>query len=695
MAKYNLKFQLSDRSEIDAGTIEVKDGERGTSVLKITTAPTAYTTVTGGFTPAYRVALSTVLSQAKVDKVLVGDTVLRNYYIYQVGYVDSSYVYLSSYASIRGATGAAGTDGKTAYAYAQDGGYTGTEAEFSELLAYDAKTEDEQLSARITNETTTRQNAIRDLQQSVVNLGGEVVPIYVGVEAETVADMVLNSRNAHSFVMAMASDLHTTGNDTSATGIKHMGIAMDKINAITQLDLVTILGDVMVGYFDESYKEGFKHTKKCFHDISKAVPYIQLQGNHDQLKTDTTAEAQQKYFSRIGANNVGTVTDFNNRFRNYGYRDFDDQRLRVIYLNSADVSELEITTDCNITASQFSWFINTALNFSGKSNPETWHFVVMCHHPLYWEGIACMTNLLTLLDAYKGGTSGSITANGTTISYNFTASTRPKFIAHFHGHLHNFRVETMGNNGVVSITIPNGCFDRNNEYGTSSSYNATQHEKYGDVDASGNQRQFNKTSYTAEDTAFNVVVIDTENEKIRAFCYGAGVHRTITFDGVVTEFAKGEVGEPETPVVPDTPSFTNLVPTSIGTDNKVFNGTGYKENYRLSSSGGESAMSGAIVSGFIPVKSGDVIRVYGTTNTTHQGSGNYVIGYNSDFSAIANNYLAPTDAAGNDGIWEIKDGKALWTCDVGLFPTMPAYIRCSMNTCTSADFVVTINEAIV
>lgn len=34
-----------------------------------------------------------------------------------------------------GATGAAGVAGKSAYAYAQDGGYTGTEAEFAEKLA--------------------------------------------------------------------------------------------------------------------------------------------------------------------------------------------------------------------------------------------------------------------------------------------------------------------------------------------------------------------------------------------------------------------------------------------------------------------------------------------------------------------------------------------------------------------------------
>lgn len=35
----------------------------------------------------------------------------------------------------KGETGAAGADGKSAYEYAQDGGYTGTEAEFTAKLA--------------------------------------------------------------------------------------------------------------------------------------------------------------------------------------------------------------------------------------------------------------------------------------------------------------------------------------------------------------------------------------------------------------------------------------------------------------------------------------------------------------------------------------------------------------------------------
>lgn len=91
--------------------VDYFDGERGNSILSITTAPSSYTTATGGFTPVYRIALSTVLTQSSASKVLVGDTLRYNYYVYPVGYVDTSYVYLGKSVSIRGSTGATGDRG--------------------------------------------------------------------------------------------------------------------------------------------------------------------------------------------------------------------------------------------------------------------------------------------------------------------------------------------------------------------------------------------------------------------------------------------------------------------------------------------------------------------------------------------------------------------------------------------------------
>lgn len=121
---WNAKLNASDLGDaVDdalaqakaSGEFDGADGERGTGILKITTAPSSYTTATGGFTPTYRVALSTVKTQANVDKVLVGDTVAYNYYQYPVGYVDASYVYLGARTSVRGAAGTTPVKGTDYY----------------------------------------------------------------------------------------------------------------------------------------------------------------------------------------------------------------------------------------------------------------------------------------------------------------------------------------------------------------------------------------------------------------------------------------------------------------------------------------------------------------------------------------------------------------------------------------------------
>lgn len=87
-------------------------GEDGAQILGITTAPSSYTTTTGGFTPTYRISLSTVKTQSGASEVKVGDVLAYSYYHYPVGYVDASYVYCGARKSIRGATGGTGPQGE-------------------------------------------------------------------------------------------------------------------------------------------------------------------------------------------------------------------------------------------------------------------------------------------------------------------------------------------------------------------------------------------------------------------------------------------------------------------------------------------------------------------------------------------------------------------------------------------------------
>ena len=92
-----------------SGEFDGEDGQRGTGLLAVTTAPSSYTTAVGGITPKYRMALSTIKTQAGVTEVLLGDTIRYSYYHYPIDYLDASYAYFTERVSIRGATGASVT----------------------------------------------------------------------------------------------------------------------------------------------------------------------------------------------------------------------------------------------------------------------------------------------------------------------------------------------------------------------------------------------------------------------------------------------------------------------------------------------------------------------------------------------------------------------------------------------------------
>lgn len=90
------------------------DGERGTGILNITGGLAAYTTAVNGLTPSYRILLTRVISDSKVSKVIVGDTIRYSTFLYPIIYVDATYAYCSARITLQGTAGAAGKDGTDA-----------------------------------------------------------------------------------------------------------------------------------------------------------------------------------------------------------------------------------------------------------------------------------------------------------------------------------------------------------------------------------------------------------------------------------------------------------------------------------------------------------------------------------------------------------------------------------------------------
>jgi hypothetical protein len=96
----------------DGNTLNVKNGkdgvggERGPGILSTTTGIASYTTTVNGVKPTYRILLSTLKTQAGVDKVLIGDHIRYSTYLYLIITLDSEYAYMGARISLQGSAGA-------------------------------------------------------------------------------------------------------------------------------------------------------------------------------------------------------------------------------------------------------------------------------------------------------------------------------------------------------------------------------------------------------------------------------------------------------------------------------------------------------------------------------------------------------------------------------------------------------------
>lgn len=156
--------------------------------------------------------------------------------------------------------------------------------------------------------------------------------------------------------------------------------------------------------------------------------------------------------------------------------------------------------------------------------------------------------------------------------------------------------------------------------------------------------------------------------------------------------------------------YTNLVPLSTDTDGSIFNGVGYKENVRLSSSGGisGSAQNGSVTTGFIPwAGDTDILRMKGVewlNSTANHGGHYYIIYYDSSKKFLAC-FVSAEYAEGYHGhiVTVTRDANGVetvkWDESYGTSNTMLQNVRkakyCRITAWgKGADMIVTINEEI-
>jgi len=425
------------------------------------------------------------------------------------------------------------------------------------------------------------------VQREVSGGGGSEIPDYVQAEAEATAAKVLGHQSEDSFAVAWISDTHVgaayqaLGWKTDETCIIECGQGLYALNERCPVDVIMLGGDHVEGASGGTREAGLEQldlNEELLRPATFVIPTLRLMGNHDDAPFRATEGriTPLELYQRIGRKNIsaGAVVVPG---RNFGYRDFDEQKMRVIYLDTHDkIGWLSSEYDpdvyagskymdaCNISASQLDWLANTALDFSGKSTPGEWGFVIGSHVPLNYaltdhtytdvtSGTSYKANtgnVITILEAYINGESGSITLNGETMSYDFTAlEEKARLYCCINGHVHAQQSYRYGDIKILGIGCPNAR-DINTV-------------------ASDDGVTYSKTAGTGESTAFDVLTIDRVNDKIYVDNYGAGADRV--FDAPVYRQYTNVLATAWTP--PDSPTEDSGSATVVSSEAEKTDGS--------------------------------------------------------------------------------------------------------------------------
>ena len=161
-------------------------------------------------------------------------------------------------------------------------------------------------------------------------------------------------------------------------------------------------------------------------------------------------------------------------------------------------------------------------------------------------------------------------------------------------------------------------------------------------------------------------------------------------DIVITAVAE-EVVEPDEP---DTPTYTNVLPTAVDLDGSVYNGKGFKENTRLSgsSSTGTADYNGLCTTGFIKVGAGDVVRLANITMTDANATKRVCVAL---YDALEATTLSSENLTNVKTYYNavVNDSGNLVQFTIPTTKTTAVYMRITADEITDAS-IITINEPI-
>lgn len=290
-------------------------------------------------------------------------------------------------------------------------------------------------------------------------------------------------------------------------------------------DICLNLGDNIPDHYDDAdlaidfHKAISLRSKSPFAKCELLV----LRGNHDNNPvSDNDADTMISNAEYFNLYHSRTIKGFAGINKNYGYIDFEQSKIRLIFIDSGDIYDSNgepLTSGYNVSVGQdqIDWFCNDALNFADKAAKSEWS-VITCSHAQFKQLSEEMFN--DILEAFLAGTaaSGSITqtfsdtGKSRTVTYDVDFSTQGamEYICHLNGHNHWDDAFLMGNTGRYDIDI---CSDINN----------------GGKRVNGSTQRYTYTSGTINERCMDTLCIDKANRKIYMKRLGVGEDREYTY----------------------------------------------------------------------------------------------------------------------------------------------------------------------
>lgn len=471
------------------------------------------------------------------------------------------------------------------------------------------------------------------LEQKVVQLSvgdkavrREVPPAVIEGAGATV-DKALSHNNGTVLRFLLSSDVHQKNDHELITkSTVELGQAMAEILKLIDVDFVANLGDSAWGGDDDTAAVVCEQLKTFKRLTGVNAKRIYCQGNHDDGSAAMNLVGQPTLAKGVLDGLLGTAALKNpaDSKGGYGYIDFAEQKVRVIYLNTAR----------GFGFTQAKWF-GEALQVE-----EGWSVLTMAHHPLDY-GMSHAA--LQIIEAFTKRSFWIFSGDEGDIFVNFS-NAKGKYIGHFHGHTHSYSLLRLRNgiNGNYTdlkawqMGIPNGCYTRTNEHAIH------QNEAFNRF---ADEVTYHKENVDGKRTSFTLVTVCLDEQKIYLDNYGVGIDREVSYD-----FG----------------GYTNLLPLATDENGEKYNGKGFKEDSKISSTTGAiTTQSGLVATGFIPVpaSSGSINRqgeivlyISGAAIPNHDNSRVAFYDENKAFIGLASAPTFVTEPSDNNTI----DKVAVW-----------------------------------